>query len=114
MLPRFCIPTMSHHFQRLVKIYYLSLDFLKGWQSVLIRKIKLLTFSFTTTTLLDVLDKSRYQHNISKSKRFSPGSDFTEQIFTGELSRVDSTGVLRQGALKIANEQVFIEILIKQ
>ena len=25
-----------------------------------------------------------------KSKRFSPGSDFTEQIFTGELSGVDS------------------------
>ena len=31
-----------------------------------------------------------------KSKRFSPGSDFTEQIFTRELSRVDSAGVLRQ------------------
>ena len=51
---------------------------------------------------------------VKKSKRFSPGSDFTEQIFTGELSRVDSTGVLRQGVLKFENEQVFIEIVIKQ
>ena len=32
---------------------------------VLIRKTKLLTFSFITATLLDVLDKNRYQHNIS-------------------------------------------------
>ena len=32
-----------------------------------------------------------------KSKIFSPGSDFTEQIFTGELSGVGSAGVLRQG-----------------
>ena len=32
-----------------------------------------------------------------KSKLFSPRSDFTEQIFTGELSGVDSAGVLRQG-----------------
>ena len=32
-----------------------------------------------------------------KSKRFSPESDYTEQIFTGELSGVDSAGVLRQG-----------------
>ena len=31
-----------------------------------------------------------------KSKRFSPGSDFKEQIFTGEVSGVDSVGVLRQ------------------
>ena len=35
-----------------------------------------------------------------KSKRFSPGSDFTEQIFTGEISGVDSAGVLRQGVCK--------------
>ena len=53
------------HFQRLVKIYYLSLNFLKAWQSVLIRKIKLLNFSFITTTLLDFLDKNSYQHNTS-------------------------------------------------
>ena len=52
-----------HNFQRLVKIYYLSLDFLKTRQSALIRKIKLLTFNFITTTLLDVLDKNRYQQN---------------------------------------------------
>ena len=32
-----------------------------------------------------------------RSKRFSPGSDFTQQIFTGELSGADSAGVLRQG-----------------
>ena len=56
---------MLHHFQRLIKICYLSLDFLKVWQSVLIRKLELLTFSFITTTLLDVLDKNRYQHNLS-------------------------------------------------
>ena len=65
MLPSFFIPTMSHHFQRLVKIYYFPLDFLKAWQSVLIRKIKLLTFSFITTTFLDILDKNRYQHKTS-------------------------------------------------
>ena len=46
------------YFQRIAKIYYLSLDFLKAWQSVLIRKIKLLTFTFITTTLLDVLVKT--------------------------------------------------------
>ena len=32
-----------------------------------------------------------------KSKRFFPGEWFTEQIFIGELSGVDSAGVLRQG-----------------
>ena len=31
-----------------------------------------------------------------KFKRFSLGSDFTEQIFTEKLSGVDSAGVLRQ------------------
>ena len=31
-----------------------------------------------------------------KSKRFSPRSGFTEKIFAGEFSRVDSLGVLRQ------------------
>ena len=30
---------------------------------------------------------------------FSPGSDFAEQIFTGELARMDSAGVLRQDVL---------------
>ena len=33
------------------------------------------------------------------SKCFSPGSDFTEQIFTGELAGMDSPGVLRQDVL---------------
>ena len=37
-----------------------------------------------------------------KSKLFSPESDFTEQIFTGERSRVDSAGVLRQGVKSVA------------
>ena len=32
-----------------------------------------------------------------KSKRFSPGSDFVELIFIGELSGMDSAGVLRHG-----------------
>ena len=32
-----------------------------------------------------------------KSKAFLPGSEFTGQIFTEELSGVDSAGVLRQG-----------------
>ena len=32
-----------------------------------------------------------------KSKRFFPGEWCTEQIFIGELSGVDSAGVLRQG-----------------
>ena len=36
-----------------------------------------------------------------KSKRVSPGSDFMEYIFTGELSGVDSTRVLRQGVINI-------------
>ena len=67
MRPWFCIPTMSHYFQRLVKSYYLLLDFLKACQNVLIRKIRSLTFSFISTTLLDVLDKNKYEHNISYS-----------------------------------------------
>ena len=33
------------------------------------------------------------------SKFFSPGSDFTEQIFTEELAGMDSAGVLRQDVL---------------
>ena len=34
-----------------------------------------------------------------KSKRFSPGGDFTDQIFIWELSGLDSAGVLRQGVI---------------
>ena len=36
-----------------------------------------------------------------KSKPFSPGTDFVGLIFTGELSRVDSAGVLRQGVVAV-------------
>ena len=36
--------------------------------------------------------------SVKKSKRFSPGRNFVEQIFTGELSRLDSAGLLRQNA----------------
>ena len=57
-------PTMSHCFQRLVKTYYLLLDFLKASQNILIRNIRFLTFSFITTTLLDVLDKRKYSLTI--------------------------------------------------
>ena len=59
--------------QRLVKIYYLSLDFLTSYQSVSIRKTRFLTFSFITSNNLDVLDKSRYQDNTSLSTY--PGLD---------------------------------------
>ena len=31
-----------------------------------------------------------------KSKRFSPGSDLTDQIFAREPSEMDSGGILRQ------------------
>ena len=41
----------------------------------------------------------QYCRGGKKSKRFSPGSDFTEQIFTGEISGLDSAGVLRQGMI---------------
>ena len=41
----------------------------------------------------------QYCRGSEKSKRFSPGNDFTEQSFTGELYGVDSAGVLRQGVL---------------
>ena len=56
---------LSHYIQRLVKNYNLLLYFLKAWQSLLIRNIKFLTFSFVTKTLHDVLDKVRYQNNIN-------------------------------------------------
>ena len=39
----------------------------------------------------------QYCRGAKNSKRVSPGSDFTEEIFTGELSGVDSAEVLRQG-----------------
>lgn len=58
---------MSNSFQRLVKNYNLLLHFLKAWQSLLIRNIKFLTFSFVTNTLHDVLDKAGYQNNINWS-----------------------------------------------
>ena len=57
-------PTLSHCFQRLVKTYYLLLDFLKASQNILIRNIRFLTFSFITTTLLNVLDKRKYSLTI--------------------------------------------------
>ena len=38
----------------------------------------------------------QYRSEGKKSKRFSPRSDLTEQIFTEELSGVGSAGVLRQ------------------
>ena len=56
---------MSHCFQRFVKNYYLVLDFFKPLQNVLIRNIRFLTLSFITTTLYDVLNKNKYQNNIS-------------------------------------------------
>ena len=64
MLPWFCIPTMSRHFQSLSKFVICH------WISLRLDKVsrieKLLTFSFITTTFLDVLDKKRYQHNKSQ------------------------------------------------
>ena len=41
----------------------------------------------------------QYCQGGKKSKRVFPGSDFTEHIFTGELSGVDSAGLLRQGVI---------------
>ena len=40
-----------------------------------------------------------YCRRDKKSKHFSSGNDFTNQIFTGKLSRVDSVRVLRQGVI---------------
>ena len=42
----------------------------------------------------------QYCRGGKNSKCFFPGNDFTEQIFTGELSGVDSAGVLRQSVIK--------------
>ena len=36
----------------------------------------------------------------AKNKKLSTGSDFKDQIFTGELFGVDSAGVLRQNVLR--------------
>ena len=72
MLAWLSIPNMSHCFERIVKTYYSLLDFLKACQCVLIRNIRLLTFSFITTTVPDV-HKNRYQHNISYSTYHSVG-----------------------------------------
>ena len=44
----------------------------------------------------------KYCRGGKKSKHFSPGSNFAEQISTGELSGVDSAGVLRQD-VKLVN-----------
>ena len=43
----------------------------------------------------------QYYQEGKKSKRFSLGSDFTEQIFTREFSGVDSARVLRQGVISV-------------
>ena len=72
MLAWFSTPNMSPCFQRLIKTYYLLLAFLKTCQSVLIRNIRFLAFSFITTTVDDV-HKNRYQHNISYSTYLSVG-----------------------------------------
>ena len=42
------------------------------------------------------------------SKRSSPGSDFTDPIFTGVFSWVDSAGVLRQGVYIYAIYTIYI------
>ena len=41
----------------------------------------------------------QYRQLGKKSKRFSPGSDFMDSIFPGDLSEVDSAGMLRQGVI---------------
>ena len=47
----------------------------------------------------------QYCRGGKKSKRVSPGSDFKEQIFTGELSGVDSAGALRQDVTYVALDE---------
>ena len=42
-----------------------------------------------------------YSRRGNKSKRFSPRSYVTDQIFTGEVSGMDSAGVLRQSVSKV-------------
>ena len=41
----------------------------------------------------------QYCRGGKKSTRVSQGSEFTEQIFTGEISGLDSVEVLRQGVI---------------
>ena len=41
----------------------------------------------------------QYCQGGKNSKRFSPGSDFTDQIFIEEPAGVNSTAVLRQGVI---------------
>ena len=43
----------------------------------------------------------QYCRGGKKSKRFSPGSDFTDSIFTGELFGVDSALLLKHGAFTV-------------
>ena len=45
-----------------------------------------------------------------KSKPISPGTDFVGLIFTGELSGVDSAGVLRQVVYLVKSESIYQEI----
>ena len=47
----------------------------------------------------------QYCRGGKKSKRVSPGSDFKEQIFTGELLGVDSAGVLRHSVTYVALDE---------
>lgn len=50
---------------------------------------------FSITTGMNKL--SNIDRGSGTFKRFSPGSGFTGQVFTGELSRVNSAEALRQG-----------------
>ena len=49
----------------------------------------------------------QYCRGGNKFKHFSPRSDFTDLIFTGKLSGMDSAGVLRQGVLSIEQKHKF-------
>ena len=51
----------------------------------------------------------QYCRGGKKSKCFSPGSDFTEQISSGEHSRMDSAGLLRQGVVNIFLKETCME-----
>ena len=53
----------------------------------------------------------QYCRGGKKSKRFSPGSDFAEQIFTGELFGVDSDKVLRQDVTILRNSMLDVKSL---
>ena len=43
-----------------------------------------------------------------KFKLFSAGSSFKDQIFTGELSRLDATGVLRHGVITFTTTLIYL------